>query len=134
MYNPADLPLPKIRERETEGMKACYYFPQDMPPEEYQRMCAAYYAMISQIDYHIGRIVDVLKEKGLYDNTIIIYTSDHGDYNGDHGHIRKGAWLFDSILRVPMIVRYPAADNIGINYKGNTQHEEGSFINSKEYF
>jgi arylsulfatase A-like enzyme len=124
MYKAEEMPAPCIAQGENEGLVPGYQYPEDMPVEEYQRMCAAYYAMISHIDHHIGRILDFLRETGLYDNTIIIYTSDHGDYNGDHGLIRKNPWLFDNVLRVPMIVRYPEAEHFGIRIEYATQHED----------
>jgi arylsulfatase A-like enzyme len=43
---------------------------------------AYYYATILQIDHHVGRLVDLLKEKGIYDNTLIVLTADHGEYLG----------------------------------------------------
>ena len=55
------------------------------------------------IDDQVGRVVAALKETGQYDNTVIIFTSDHGDFMGDFGLMLKGALQFRSITRVPMI-------------------------------
>ena len=72
-----------------------------------KKSMAYYYASITQIDYEVGRMIKVLKEKGLYDNTIIIYTSDHGEHLGYHHQILKGGHLYESIMKVPLIIKYP---------------------------
>ncbi|MFC6229183.1 sulfatase-like hydrolase/transferase [Paenibacillus allorhizosphaerae] len=71
--------------------------------DEYLRM---YYAMVSQLDYNVGRIVDKLIETGLYDNTVIIFTSDHGDMQGSHG-VKNKQLFWEESTRVPLIVRVP---------------------------
>lgn len=65
--------------------------------------------MITMIDDAIGEIVETLKQTGQYDNTVIIFNSDHGDYLGDFNLLLKGAWPKDSITRVPMIWSDPAS-------------------------
>lgn len=64
--------------------------------------------MITMIDDHIGQVVQKLKETGQYDNTIIIFTSDHGDYLGDFNLMLKGPLPLPAITRVPMIWSDPA--------------------------
>jgi arylsulfatase A-like enzyme len=71
---------------------------------------ASYYALITEIDHHIGTIMKTLEEEGLLENTIIVYTSDHGDFAGRHGMIEKcalGHNVYEETLRVPMIVSRP---------------------------
>ncbi|ONI44921.1 hypothetical protein AN641_05415 [Candidatus Epulonipiscioides gigas] len=63
-----------------------------------------YARMIQIIDYEIGRIITHLKENGLYENTVIIFSTDHGDLAGDYGMFQKGPMLHKSQLEVPMIV------------------------------
>ncbi|MFX0135149.1 MAG: sulfatase, partial [Candidatus Hodarchaeota archaeon] len=124
MYNPSNLPIPIRKEGEDVGIPALYFRGKDIPDSEYQRMCAAYYGMISHIDHHIGRILKVLEEKNQLENTIIIFTSDHGDYNGDHGLVRKGIFMFDNILKVPFLIRLPNQAQAGTTFTGATQHED----------
>lgn len=76
-------------------------------PEETQQNAACYYGMVSLMDYHIGRILDTLEETGQLDNTLIVFSSDHGDFLGDHGLWWKGAVAFEECMRVPCIVSYP---------------------------
>ncbi len=59
--------------------------------------------MISMIDDAVGELVQTLKDTGQYDNTVIIFNADHGDYLGDFNMLQKGAWAQRSIHRVPMI-------------------------------
>ena len=75
--------------------------------EEIRADYHGYYAMCSGIDRAMGQIVEALKEKGVYENTVIVYTSDHGDLL--HSHQRPWAKSFpeDASCRVPLIVSYP---------------------------
>jgi len=66
----------------------------------------AYYAAISLIDYHAGRILQQLREEGVLDDTLVIFTSDHGELLGDYGSWGKRSML-DAAARVPLIIRYP---------------------------
>ena len=72
-----------------------------------------YYGMVSLMDHHIGRILDKLEDEGLIDNTIIVFTSDHGDYMGNHGLWWKGLPAYDDALRIPFIVSYPECETKG---------------------
>jgi arylsulfatase A-like enzyme len=60
------------------------------------------------MDEKLGQVVDKLKEKGLYDDAVIVYTSDHGDHLFDHDLIYKGE-LYDTIVNVPLMVKAPGA-------------------------
>ena len=64
---------------------------------------AAYYAMIKLIDDQLGRILEVLDDTGQRGNTVIIFTSDHGETLGDHGLIQKGCRFYEGLVRVPLI-------------------------------
>jgi arylsulfatase A-like enzyme len=73
-------------------------------------MTAGYFAMVAQLDHAIGRILDVLAERGLADDTLVIVSSDHGEFLGEHQMIFKGPFGYDSLLRVPLLVRGPGVD------------------------
>jgi arylsulfatase A-like enzyme len=66
-----------------------------------------YYAVIAEMDHHIGRVLAKLDELGLADNTLVIYSTDHGDYCGGHGQIDKHFNMYDDVTRVPLILRWP---------------------------
>jgi arylsulfatase A-like enzyme len=68
------------------------------------------YAMIYQIDQAVGRILDALQANGLWEDTIIVFTSDHGDFLGDHARLRKNTVGSDALLHLPFILRAPGAD------------------------
>ncbi|MBR8535348.1 arylsulfatase [Carboxylicivirga sediminis] len=76
-----------------------------------------YYAAITFIDDQIGRFINELKEKGMYDNALIIFVSDHGDMMGDHNHWRK-TYAYEGSTRVPFIIKWPNNVN-GIVQKGS---------------
>ena len=75
--------------------------------EELKKDVAAYYAMISLMDKYIGKILDKLDELGLADDTLVVFTSDHGHLFGQHGLIAKGPFHYEDMLKVPFIVRQP---------------------------
>ncbi|MBT3917456.1 MAG: sulfatase-like hydrolase/transferase [Rhodospirillaceae bacterium] len=80
------------------------------PPERFDGLGikAAYYAMIENLDHQFGRIVDHLKAVGQIDNTIIVFSSDHGEMLGDHGLIYKGCKFFEGLVHVPLIFSMPS--------------------------
>ena len=69
---------------------------------------AYYYTMVRLIDQQMGRILDCLEERGLADNTLIVFTSDHGELLGDHGLWMKGPFHYEELIRIPLIIRWPA--------------------------
>ncbi|TLX71807.1 sulfatase [Labilibacter sediminis] len=81
--------------------------------EAYQIYLKKYLRCIKGVDDNIKRVIDYLKEEGIYDNTIIIYTSDQGFYLGEHDYIDK-RWGYEEGARVPFIVRYPKAIKAGL--------------------
>lgn len=68
---------------------------------------AQYYAMVSLVDDEVGRILVTLDERGLTENTLVIFTSDHGELLGDLQMLLKGPMMFDCSVRVPLLVRWP---------------------------
>lgn len=72
-----------------------------------KKMQANYYAMIAQIDDQFARILERLEQTGQRENTVILFTSDHGESLGDHGLMRKGARFYEGLVRVPLIFSWP---------------------------
>lgn len=68
---------------------------------------ANYYGMISLVDHQVGRIMSALDDAGLADNTLVVFTSDHGELLGDHGLMLKGPMHYEGLLRVGLIMRGP---------------------------
>lgn len=99
LYDPDSLPAPHMNEAEQEHA--------NLTMDDWRRSKAHYYGMVSELDDKVGRLLDALDETGQRDNTVIIFTSDHGDNCGDHGRGGKGAPGWDSCLRVPLIVSWP---------------------------
>ena len=70
-------------------------------------MTANYYGMISLIDHNVGRILTALNDLGLADDTLVIYTTDHGDMLGNHGLYLKGPTPYEDLMRVTLVARGP---------------------------
>jgi arylsulfatase A-like enzyme len=67
-------------------------------------LIANYFGMISLIDHNVGRILIALRDLGLAERTVVVFTTDHGDWLGDHGLILKGPMAYEGLLRVGCIV------------------------------
>ena len=120
MYYDAPIPVPvgsraelanKPRTQQqagTENMANSMYRmnPAEATPEQHRMWRAHYYANISLIDEGVGKMLDALEANGALDETLIVYTADHGDALGDHGLPYKG-FYYESMAHVPLIVRGP---------------------------
>ena len=95
----------------------------DFPPDTYDaRMVkACYYAMIEMVDDRIGAVLRTLEETGQADNTIVIFTSDHGEMMGDHGMLYKGCRFFEGLVHVPLIIRWPGVTRPGVRTEALTE-------------
>jgi arylsulfatase len=98
MYDPAALPPPAMNEGEDRF---------GLSEDEWLNVRAHYYALVSHVDDQVGRILSALDEAGLREDTIVIFTADHGEHLGDHGTVGKGAPGLDSCAHVPLIVSWP---------------------------
>ena len=115
MYENIQVPPPRLNdpaifESQPEFLKQSInrerFFWRWDTPEKYQTNIRAYYRMISGIDHAMGRFLEVLKEEGLDQNTIIVYSADNGYYLGDRGF--AGKWShYEQSLRVPLIIYDP---------------------------
>ena len=119
MYESADMPLPVWDEEEVAGWPEAYqekYLATEgsheavgmcnLGPEDWQRIKAYYYGMISLIDKNVGRLVETLKKTGQLDETVIVFNSDHGENLGDHRLLFKGT-TYDCVTNVPLILSWP---------------------------
>jgi arylsulfatase A-like enzyme len=78
--------------------------------DDWAPVVARYLAVITEFDHHIGRVLDALKQAGLEETTLVVYTADHGDMCGSHGMVDKHFVLYDDVTRVPFIARGPGVD------------------------
>jgi len=81
---------------------------------DWQRVIAHYWGYCTYIDDQIGRVLQRLDERGLAENTVVFYSSDHGDNLGSHRLFNKGFQMYDEIYRVPFEVRWPGVTVAGI--------------------
>ena len=110
-YDASKMPAPLFRQTDITTQSA---IPGDFPnpsrpPQDFEAhdVIAAYYAMIELIDDNVGRLLAALEETGQRQNTVIIFTSDHGEMLGDHGLITKGCRFYEGAVRVPLIISWP---------------------------
>lgn len=116
-YDPAA--MPESRRREThrdEGEQhpwLAFELANDISraprnPKKLARLKAVYYGLMAEVDHHLGRLFATLRQEGVWDDTLIVFTSDHGEMMGDHWMLGKSGY-FDQAFAVPLIVRDPAA-------------------------
>jgi len=104
------LPLKAAKALFEKGERPPLIFFEAMEEEQHIKEAMALTAgMISMIDDAVGEVIETLKESGQYDNTVIIFNTDHGDYLGDFDLLYKGAWPKRSITQVPCIWSDPKA-------------------------
>jgi arylsulfatase A-like enzyme len=84
-----------------------YFDNAKLDEETAKEMTRYYYASITQIDFGIKKIIEVLKARNLYDSTQIIFTSDHGDFLGFHHMALKQNHMYDPLLAIPLMIKYP---------------------------
>jgi len=75
--------------------------------DDLKKALAYHFALVTVIDMEMGRVLDYLRETGDLENTIIVYTADHGDFAGDHGICDKNLGIYESIHRIPFLLSYP---------------------------
>jgi arylsulfatase A-like enzyme len=132
-HDPADMPLPATFHDDLAGGPAHYRAFRDQeasqmpvlmfgPTEgQYRAAAAAEAGSIEAIDQGIGRILAAIDDNGVTDDTIVIFTSDHGEMFGDHGLMLKGAMHYAGCTRVPLVVAGP-----GVGRPGRTGALAGS--------
>ena len=98
-----------------EGGQGLHGFHSHLHEEAHlRRSMACYYGMTSLIDQEVGRILDALDRLGIAENTLVVYSTDHGHFLGQHGLIAKGAFHYEDMLRIPMLARYPGVIPAGV--------------------
>jgi arylsulfatase A-like enzyme len=131
MYDPKDMKIGTMIPGELDRMPPHHRLTQEESPDfsawqetphpnhgfhshtfeeaELKKDVAVYYGMISFMDQQIGRILKRLDDLGIAENTLVVFSTDHGHFFGHHGLIAKGAFHYEDLLRVPFIVRCPGA-------------------------
>jgi arylsulfatase A-like enzyme len=113
MYNPADVPMwgnfhetfadkPIVQQKELLRWNTSH-----LTWPDWQKVIAAYWGYCTYIDAQIGRVIDELKRLELDEETIFIYSSDHGDMQGSHRLFNKGWNMYEECNRIPLLIRWP---------------------------
>lgn len=114
LYNDVEIPLPKNgaiphdqQDPHSQRVLKCIdLFNKEMPDDRIRAARRAYYAACTYVDTNIGKLLKVLRDTGLDEDTIIVFTGDHGDMLGERGLWYKMTW-FENSARVPFLVHYP---------------------------
>ncbi|MHA2039614.1 MAG: sulfatase family protein, partial [Promethearchaeota archaeon] len=127
MYKPDDIELPSnfsdtknllnhpFLGDQLKDKRFVHLLPQMVDEETAKIFIALTYGTIKMIDDNVGRILNTLEKTGLSKNTMVIFTSDHGDYCGDHGLVLKGPAHFRSVINMPLIWKIPGETKPGIS-------------------
>ncbi len=120
MYDPADVVAPHRREGEERDLPPFFqrvlyegiplsgrFAPTKMSEAQTREILALTYGMVSHVDTCIGRVMAALEARGLRENTVVCFLSDHGDLMGDHWLQNKGPFHFEGLVRVPFLWSLP---------------------------
>jgi arylsulfatase A-like enzyme len=113
LYPPQSLTLPPYGPQGSPGKPEVFRLfaelmgANDVTDEHLRFVLSIYYGMIAVIDDVVGRLLETLDELGLGEDTIVVFTADHGDYMAEHRLVRKGASMADTLTHVPLLVSYP---------------------------
>ena len=126
-YDAAAMKLPeyidpaKLGGRIAEQQKALHY--NVLPKADLKETMRYYHASVEWgVDHQIGQIIKTLEKKGIAENTILVFTADHGDFMGEFNMVRKGMFLYDALLNVPMIWYGPGNIKKGLLLNELTQN------------
>lgn len=111
LYDPASLTLPPGWTEDLpdsdQSHGAAYFNNERLTEDALRFVLAHYYATITQLDHQIGRLLDHLLATNAYDDTMIVFTADHGEYLGFHHLLLKWGPLYDPVVRVPLLIKSP---------------------------
>jgi len=116
MYDPENVPFPSNWTHRPEAYQGTQpaRMGKLMGEKRVREFLRCYYGQVTMMDWCMGRILDALSKEGLEQNTLVIFTSDHGDMQGAHGMIGKSVpAYYEEIVRVPLIIRYPRSIKAG---------------------
>jgi choline-sulfatase len=123
MYYPDNVDMPTIPPGHLESQHPVHergrlaYDLYDYTEEEIRRCRAAYYGLVTHLDERIGRLLEAISTPAVRENTVVMYTSDHGEFIGEHGLWWKNDF-YEQSSRVPLIVSWPRHFAAGCRYGG----------------
>ena len=123
MYDQASMPLPRLLNAHQEGAgqpRRSSRFERPGGDALIRKITAYYWAMVTFIDDMVGRIIQVLTERNLWESTLVLFTSDHGELLGDFGGLGKGNFV-EPVIRVPYFM-VPPGGSEGRTYDGLVEH------------
>ncbi|MCT4597678.1 MAG: sulfatase-like hydrolase/transferase [Vallitalea sp.] len=119
-FNPDNIELPdnvgKVAQNEPSNRRLGVpaQLAEDVSQEEWKQVWSAHLGLVNYVDNQIGQILSKFEEKGLIDNTIIVFTSDHGDHLGQHSMYQKME-MYEQAIKVPLCIKIPHVDSMKID-------------------
>ncbi len=95
---PYEMPFPRITPKLSE--------------DELNHLRAMYAGEVTLVDRWVGRLLEKIEDLGLYEDTMVIFTTDHGSYHGEHGYIGKRDHLYEEVAHIPLIIRMPDSEGV----------------------
>lgn len=99
--------IPQLRDPALRALRTTVSRIPAQSERQLRHMTANYYGMVSLIDHGVGRILDALALNGLAEDTVVVFTTDHGEMLGNHGYYLKGPWPFEDLMRVGLVAAGP---------------------------
>lgn len=113
MYRDVEVPIPRTLTKTESQTPVWAQKDQKVTAKQLRKIQTNYYGMVKCIDDNVGRILETLRKKNLLDNTIVVFTADHGDLCGEHGRLNKGV-PYEGSAKVPFLLYYPEKVKAGI--------------------
>ncbi len=110
-YEGRELPPPRQRDEEwsdkPQPLAGMLRHRLDWKEEDFRQYRLGLAALVTEMDLAIGHLIQWLREQNLFDDTLLIFSSDHGDYGGDHRMTHKSPAFYDEVMRVPLVMHWP---------------------------
>jgi arylsulfatase A-like enzyme len=118
LYSHEEIELPSIGDAERHAQPKMWRFVAEKrwlihSPDYRRRIIAKYLDMVTYADHCLGAVLKSVEDHGILDNTIVVVTSDHGEMLGEHEMLGKWFSLYDDVVRVPLVLRFPGNRNAG---------------------
>jgi arylsulfatase A-like enzyme len=127
-YDPSRIELPRsiaetfANKPRVQAQYSAHWAFDSLSLDDWRRLTAAYWGYVSMIDAQVGRVLDAVRELGLWDDTAVLFTADHGEFTGAHRLHDKGPAMYDDIYRIPFLARVPGAP------EGRVERRFASFL------
>lgn len=113
MYDPMTIDLPDSYNEDISSKPVLHqYFRkvrgfEQLNEMDFRKSRASYYGLVSHVDERVGKVIKYLKDENLYDESLIVFTSDHGSMMGEHGFVEKWGHMYEEVMHIPFMIKLP---------------------------